>query len=162
MFEKFGEFNSAEDINLAAEGFKREGDIESLKEMLKENGLEPDMADMYMNDLIPFVTEPVSAAIGKLDVEAKALDCKELMLDWVEYIKTQCFEDVVMAKAVRSGEKHLSGALGELLKYSFDNRIKVNDEIIKAAGIKASRVDFGIAGMAKAKEILKKYYKGGE
>ena len=84
------------------------------------------------------------------------------MLDWVEYIKTQCFEDMDMAAVVRSKNKSLAGCIGELLKYSFNNRISVDESIIKAAGIKASRVDFGIAGMAKAKEIIKTYYKGGD
>ena len=30
MFERFGEFDSAEEINLTAEGLKTEGDMESL------------------------------------------------------------------------------------------------------------------------------------
>lgn len=159
MFDKFGEFDSAEEINMAAEGLKAEGDKESLEKLLEENGLEKEFTDMYMQGMIPFVTEPASAAIGKLDVESKALECKELMVDWVDYIKSLCFEDAETAKKVRSKAKSLAGCLGALLKYSYDNRVTISDEIVEAAGIEASGVDFGVAGMAKAKEIITKYYK---
>lgn len=159
MFDKFGEFDSAEEINMAAEGLKAEGDKESLEKLLEENGLEKEFAEMYITGLIPFVAEPASAAIGKLDIESEALKCKELMKDWVDYIKSLCFENMDIAISVRSKKKSLAGCLGALLKYSYDNRVTISDEIVKAAGIKASRVDFGIAGMAKAKEIITKYYK---
>ena len=31
LFERFGEFDSVEELNMTAEGLKEEGDIESLK-----------------------------------------------------------------------------------------------------------------------------------
>ena len=40
MFERFGEFDSAEEINLTAEGLKTEGDMESLLVLAEENGIE--------------------------------------------------------------------------------------------------------------------------
>lgn len=42
MFDKFGEFDSAEELNKAAEGLKEEGDKESLIELAKENGIDPE------------------------------------------------------------------------------------------------------------------------
>ena len=36
---KFGEFDSAEELNKAAEGFKNEGDLESLYALAEENGI---------------------------------------------------------------------------------------------------------------------------
>ena len=41
MFEKFGNFDSYEELNKAAEGLKREGGVESLKALSIENGLDP-------------------------------------------------------------------------------------------------------------------------
>ena len=38
MFDKFGEFNSVEELNAAAEGFRNEGDLESLMALAQENG----------------------------------------------------------------------------------------------------------------------------
>ena len=45
MWDKFGEFDSWEEINKAAEGQKAEGDKEALKELAKENGLEDNAED---------------------------------------------------------------------------------------------------------------------
>ena len=39
MFERFGEFDSAEELNLTAEGLKTEGDMESLLVLAEENGI---------------------------------------------------------------------------------------------------------------------------
>ena len=39
LYEKFGELNSAQEINELAENLFNENDIESLKELAKENGL---------------------------------------------------------------------------------------------------------------------------
>lgn len=47
MFEKFGEFDSCEEINMAAQGLYEEGDIKSLRALAKENGLE-DMLEIYL------------------------------------------------------------------------------------------------------------------
>ena len=38
LYEKFGELNSAQEINELAENLFNENDIESLKELAKENG----------------------------------------------------------------------------------------------------------------------------
>ena len=47
MFEKFGEFDSCEEINMAAQGLYEEGDIKSLHALAKENGLE-NMLEIYL------------------------------------------------------------------------------------------------------------------
>lgn len=47
MFDKFGEFDSAEELNKAAEGLKEEGDKESLIELAKENGIDPEDTEDY-------------------------------------------------------------------------------------------------------------------
>ena len=47
-----------------------------------------------------------------------------------------------------------------MLSWSFKNQQKIDAEIVKAAGVKASRVTLGIPGMAKAKRIIMEYYTG--
>ena len=66
-----------------------------------------------------------------------------------------------MAAAVRKKGKSLKGCIAELLKYSFSNRIKVDQEIVKAAGVNGARVEFGVPGMGEAKRIIRDYYLGG-
>ena len=77
----------------------------------------------------------------KLDVEAAGLKLNGLMLDWVEYIKGLCMEEVMIAHQVRKQGKSLQECMAVLLKYSFNNRTAVAKEIVKAAKISASRVD---------------------
>ena len=53
MFDKFGEFDSFSEINELAENLLNEGDIESLKVVAKENGIQADFVDLYTNGEIP-------------------------------------------------------------------------------------------------------------
>ena len=48
MFEKFGEMGSYEEVNLAAEGLKKEGDKESLYALAEENGVDKEDAEDYL------------------------------------------------------------------------------------------------------------------
>lgn len=160
MFEKFGEMSSAEEINALAENLFNEGDTESLFAMAKENGLDEEFAQAYMEGEIPEICDAQSAAAGKLAVEAQDLQLKEIMLDWMGYIEAQCLEDERFARAVRSKEKSLKGCIAAILKWSFANQIPIGAEIIKAAGIKAGKVTMGIPGMRQARKIIREYYGG--
>ena len=44
MFDKFGEFDSYEEINRAAKAQLEEGDLEAIKTIAEENGLDPEDA----------------------------------------------------------------------------------------------------------------------
>ena len=158
MFDVFGEFDSAEELNLAAEGLKNEGDKDSLYKLAKENGIESGFVEMYLSGAMPELCDVATAAIGKIEVESAELKPKELLLDWVDYIKTSCFDNVELAKAVRKKGKSLKGCIGVLLNWSFSNRYKVDKDIIKAAGINNANVEMGIPGMGTAKKLIREYY----
>ena len=87
MFENFGEFNTFEEINELAENLFNEGDLESIKTLAKENGIPADMAKMYISGDLPCLCDAMTAAVGKLDVEARELKLKGLMKDWISYIE---------------------------------------------------------------------------
>lgn len=161
MFDKFGEFDSCDEINELAENLMNEGDYESIKVVAKENGIDMEMVDMYLEGEIPILCDPLSAALGKIEVECKELKPKEIMQDWVEYLKGQCMENEKMAFQVRRKGKSLKGMIGELLKWSFGNQIPVDKDILTAAGVKAGKVTLGIPGMGRAKQIIKEYYMKG-
>ena len=137
-----------------------EGDTESIKIVAVENGISEEVMEMYIGGDIPMICDAVSAALGKLDVEAVELKPKEIMEDWVEYIRCQCMEDEALAVAVRRKGKSLKGCIAELLKWSFGNQQQIDKEIIKAAGVSAGRVTLGIPGMGRAKKIIREYYLG--
>lgn len=160
MYERFGEFDSAAEINETAVNLRGEGDAESIRILAEENGIDPEVVEMFLSGDLLYLCDDMTAAIGKLEVEARETHCAEIMGDWVEYIKAQCFEKPEMAAAVRRKGRSLQGAVGEILKWSFGHQVPVPEEIMKAAGVSASRCTLGIPGMARAKQIITEYYLG--
>lgn len=160
MFDKFGEMNSYEEINELAENLFNEGDYESLKELAKENGIPVEFAEIYISGEIPTLCDALIAANGKLDLECAELKPKQIMEDWVEYIRGQCMEHTAIALAVRRKGKTLKGCIAELLKWSFKNQMPIGKDLLKAAGVTAGKVTLGIPGMGQAKKIIKEYYMG--
>lgn len=158
MFDRFGEFNSAAEINETAVNLRKEKDIDSLKVLAKENGIDKEVLEAFMDGDIIYLCDEMTAAIGKIEIEAKSMDCAEIMEDWVEYIKAQCLEHPDVARAVRRKGKSLAECIAEILRWSFRHQHKVDQKIMKAAGVTASRCTLGIPGMATAKKIISKYY----
>lgn len=114
MFEKFGELNSFGEINELAENLFNEGDTESLRAMAKENGIQSDFVNMYLQGEIPVLCDQLTAALGKIDVEVAELKPKEIMEDWVEYLRGQCMENELLAFNVRKKGKSLKGCIAAL------------------------------------------------
>ncbi len=160
MFTKFGEMNSYKEINELAENLFNEGDIKSLKEMAKENGIPEDMTEMYLQGEIPQLCEAMDAEMGKIDIEARELKPQEIMLDWVEYLRGQCMENEMLAFQVRKKGKSLAGCIGTLLQWSYTTRATVHKDVAKAAGIGGSYKLGVCQGMATAKKLITEYYMG--
>ena len=161
MFEIFGNFNSFEEINLSAEGLLRENDIEGLKTLARENGLDEMDVDDYMDAVAEELCTLNMAAFGKLKVEKAELKPCEIFIDWIEYIKGRCLEEERVARAVRRSDKSLKGCIAHLLEWSFKNQYDVDKDIIAAAGIKsAGKVTLGIPGSGTAKKLILEYYLG--
>ncbi len=161
MFDKFGEFDSSDEINRAAAAQRREGDYEAILTIAKENGIDPEDAQDFIDGNVTALVTPLTAAFGKLDIEAAELEPYEIMEDWLGYIRLRCTESPEMAEAVRHRGKSLRGCIAALLTWSFKNQRPVPEEIAKAAGI-SFRVTLGIPGMGKAKQIITDYYMGGQ
>lgn len=104
--------------------------------------------------------DPMTAALGKIEIECKELKPAEIMEDWVEYLRSQCMKDELLAFQVRKKGKSLEGCIAALLKWSFKNQKDISKEILKAAGVSAGRVTMGIPGMGRAKQIIRDYYMG--
>lgn len=172
MFDVFGEFDTVEELNMAAEGLKNEGDTENLYKLAEENGIERAEAEMYQVGAIPMLCcDVATAAMGKIDVEAAELNPQEKILDWVNYIKGECFKNDDMARAVRRKGKNLKGCLGKLLAWSCNHSYKIHPDIVEAAGADfkkmvgakgAQRVEVEecTPGEGTAKKLIKEYYLG--
>lgn len=160
MFETFGEMDSAEELNTAAEGLKKEGDSANLYRLAEENGIDSAFADMYLDGMTDrLCCDAATAAIGKIEAEAAELKPEEIMSDWTEYIKSLCGDNEEFARSVRRKGKSLTGCFGSLLAWSFKTKYRIDDGIKKAAGINMC-VEMGIPGMGTAKRLIREYYLG--
>ena len=160
LYKKFGEFDSADTLNELAENLLKEGDKASIKALAKENGIPEEFAKMFISGDIPVLCDVQTAAVGKIDVEAKELKPKDIMADWVEYIKAVSMEDEAMAVAVRKKDKSLKGCIAAILEWSFGHQQPVDKDIIAKANIKAGRITLGIPGQATARKLIRGYYGG--
>lgn len=164
MFEKFGEIGSAEKLNELAENLVNEGDYDSLKALAKENGIDEEFANDFINGDSEQFVDAVTAAVGKISIEADELKPKGLMEDWVSYIEAEALEDEALAKAVRKEGKSLKGCMAALLEVAFQTRQAVDKEILDKVKLnpKPSRVEFGVPNMREARKIIRGYYLGGK
>lgn len=129
MFDKFGEMSSYKEINTLAENLFNEGDIKSLKEMAKENGIAEDFVELYLSGDIMELCDAETAAYGKIDVEVAELKLKGIMEDWVEYLRVQISENDLLAHQVRKRGKSLKGCIAAILKWSFKNQVPIEKEM---------------------------------
>ncbi len=157
MFDKYGEFNSSQELNAAAAGQLKEGDTAALFELAAENGIDKEDVQDYIDGAVSELATPLIAALGKIKVETDELKPVEIVEDWVNYITAQCTEHPEMAEAVRKKGKSIKGCIGKILKWSWKNSYTIDKDIVKAAGVNAS-VKMGIPGMGRAYEIIREYY----
>jgi hypothetical protein len=111
MFEVFGEFDSAEEINQAAAGLLAEGDTKNILVLAKENGLDKDFAQAYIDGDIPVLTDPLMAAVGKVELERESITDSffgGMKDDMINYLLTAS-SDPVFAGIVRKKGKSLKG-----------------------------------------------------
>ena len=160
MFDKYGEFDSAEEINEAVKAQLEQEDLDAILEIAMENGIDKEEAEDFIDGVVPELVTPIMAALGKLEVEAGEMKLYEIMEDWFSYIKIMCQENENMARAVRKKGKSLKGCIAEILNWSFKNQHTIEKEILKAAGVTAGRCTLGIPGMGRAKKIITHYYMG--
>ena len=178
MFDRFGNFDSVEEINDQAEKLANEGDEDGLKELARENGIPQEAAELYLQGEVLQLVDVTEAAVGKLEVERQELAIEGLLEDWISYIESECMESEKMARAVRRKRKSLNGCIAEMLLDSMLNQKAVDETILKIVEyeVKIRKIDLkkqagmeprwikytkiGFPGMAKARKLIRDYYLG--
>ena len=133
MFDQFGEFDSVEELNLAAEGLLKEGDTDSLMRLAVENGLDPEDAEDYIHGESGQLASLSMAAYGRITMDEKENINKiknpmeqMAMRTILTVLRGMLSEDTVAAGVMRKGkrsmkileqmrqqaEKHKSGNMG--------------------------------------------------
>lgn len=77
MFEKFGEFHSAEELNRAAAGLREEGDEASVFALAQENGLDREDAEDYLAGETGELATPALAAAGRIAVWSREMNSQK-------------------------------------------------------------------------------------
>lgn len=160
MFDKFGEFDSAEEMNRAAKAQLEQGDTDAIVALAVENGLDKEDAEDFIDGCVEELTTPLLASLGKLKVESKDLEIGGILGDWQERIMELCQEDTALCAAVRRKGKTLAGCMAELIKYSFENKVQVSDKIVKVTKVIRGPLYLGVPSNAEVKRIIKEYYLG--
>lgn len=165
MFEKFGEFDSFEELNRAAKAQKEEGDLEALIALAEENGIDKEDAEDYMDGYFEKLTTAYTAAIGKLTVEKKDLKLEGFLEDFADELSAWITEDKDLAIAVRKKDKSLAGYIARLIDASFESHITVDKRIVnltkKAKGIMGNNPLLGGSpSIRQRQKIAEQYYQG--
>lgn len=166
MFDKFGEFDSAEEINKAAAAQFAEGDEQAIYTIAEENGIDKEDADDYMDGLISQLVTVRTAAIGKIKVEAKDLDLKGIVSDWKDILIEECMESEELSIAVRRKGKALKHCLAQLIRFAFENKVQISDKIVNVTKVTHNGKEeamrkplyLGIPSKADTKKIIRRYY----
>ena len=111
MFDIFGEMETAEEINDVARSLKEEGERENLDKLCAENGIDAELAELYWDGEIDFVTDQLMAAVGKLDMEVKEAKGQNGYLESIaNFLKAEAEKDQDLAIAIRKKGKKLTDA----------------------------------------------------
>ena len=168
MFDRFGEFDSAEELNKKADELKALGDTEGVYVLAAENGIDKEDAKDYLNGDASELATPMMAAAGKLKVESEHLGIGGILKDWKDSVMVSCVEDAQMRAAVRKKGKNLKGCIAELIKYSFENKVKVSDQIVDEVKVMHNGktvpmrkpLYLGVPDRTQTKRLIEKYYMG--
>lgn len=168
MFEKFGEFDSAEEINRAAAAQLAEGDTEAVIAIAKENGIERLEAEDYIDGINTELVTPLMAALGKLKVEQEEYEIGGILEDWAQQIQSLCIKEEQMRIAVRKKGKSLRDCMAKLIAFAFENKVQVSDKIAKATKVNHNGkmepvhipLYIGVPNKKAVDFIVKQYYLG--
>lgn len=167
LFEKFGEFDSWEEINRAAAAQKEQGDDEAVKTIAKENGIDEMDAQDFLDGALSELCTPMTAAIGKLDAEAEALQLPMMMQMWKDTINGMFASsdgDQLMIGVRRKGRR-LAELFGKMIVECSKSRVNTPQPIVDYA----RQIDGSIpqtlpmADLSKARfmELVREYYLDG-
>lgn len=93
LYEKFGEFDSAGEINKKAEELFNDGKMDDLRNLACENGIPDEYVEFYMAGETEILCDDMMAAVGKIDMEVDEMAPIGVLTDWSDYIRAQCMED---------------------------------------------------------------------
>lgn len=130
MYEKFGEFDSWEEINRAAAAQLTEGDTQAIYDIAEENGIDRMDAEDYINGDVDELCNAYLAAVGKIDIEVAHYKLEGHLKDYAEELKVFA-QDENIALGIRKKGFSFAQYLAKLIDSSYEKRVTVPKEIVK-------------------------------
>lgn len=165
MFDRFGEFDTSEELNRAAVAQMDQGDFEAIRLLAEENGLE-EYAEDFVEGYSEMLCNELEAALGKLEIEKKHLGLEKELLMLEEELEKACMDDLKIAVGVRRKGKKLAVYLARIIDQGFREAVAPSDEILKelhdVPQQYRGQMKTGMPDKAARTAIMKAYYGGEE
>lgn len=175
MFDTYGKL-SLEELNQKAEELINAGDEVGLHRLAKENGIQKEIEQIYVDGDSDYLCEDaVDAALARIDIEADDIGAEEIMGDWADYVRSLIMDSEEMAEKVMDPEKSFAGCVGTLAAWSIMHAepappevIKVIDKAVTDAQLQKLHMErrhvqwtkIGMPGIGTAKKLIREYYGG--
>lgn len=168
MFDKYGEFDSVEELNAKAEELLDTKDTDGIYVLAAENGIDKMDADDFVNGDVGELATCSMAAVGKIEVESKKCGINGILDDWKNELVNMCMDNEEMQRAVRKKGKSVAEFMSKLIRFAFENKCQVSNEIVKITKVTHNGKEepfkgalyLGIPNRKQVKEIAVEYYKG--
>lgn len=142
LWKKFGEQNSAEGINELAKQLRNEGRKNDVYELAEENGIDRDMAELFVNGDIDFICNKMTAAIGKLEKEIEQYQKQYVAnaLEVMEALQSMMARERVKFSVHKYGVDIDIDITGEELADTVRQKGKALSDILKKVFTKAQKI----------------------
>lgn len=166
MFDKFGEFDSVEELNRAAAAQLAEGDEEAIFAIAKENGIDKEDAEDYIDGVVDTLVTSRTAAVGKIMVESEELELQGIVVEWRDIIIEECMNNEELCAAVRKKGKALKDCMAQFIRYAFENKVQISNKIVDVTKVTHNGKEvpmqkplyLGVPRRADVKRIMIEYY----
>lgn len=148
---------STQEFNEKAKELKEARDTQGLQELAEKYGIEKEDLEDYLDGAAKNLATPLILALAAIEEAKKELDTKGVIADWLGVLASMAAGSEELADAITFDDKKIKDLLGEILKQAFETKIKVHDDIAKAAGIRTP-LYMGIPGTGDIKKIIGEFY----
>lgn len=155
--EKNMKITNTQEFNDKAKELKEAGDTQGLQELAKKYGIEKEDLEDYLDGAAKNLATPLILALAAVEEAKKELDTKGVIADWLGVLASMAAGSEELADAITFDGKKIKDLLGKILKQAFETKIKVHDDIAKAAGIRTP-LYMGIPGTGDIKKIIGEFY----
>lgn len=166
MFNKYGEFDSYEEINKKAEELKEAGDTLALLEFAAENGIDKEDVEDYVDGGVDDLCTPMIAALGKIKIESAEYKIDGTLKDWISELIEAIEHEPELCLAVRRKGKSIAGYIAATADYGYKHRVQVDKRIVDMCPeikkiIGNHPFSIGIPDRGQRKRLMHEYYLGG-